>query len=338
MARKDPHRLSQPQVYLWRMVIFVLLVAFLIFIQIVTVTTAFLANPVLNGLIIAVGLVGVGLAFTQVVSLFREVAWVNRFRVGDEAARRPPRLLAPMATLLRDGVHDTVMSAVTMRSILDTISTRLDEQREILRYLVGLLVFLGLLGTFYGLLQTVSSVGATIQSLDVGSGDSAVIFEDLKSGLQAPLTGMGTAFSSSLFGLTGSLIVGFLDLQAGQAQNRFYTELEDWLSTLTDIVDDLEMMGAAQATIDLQRSVDRLTDLIESGQAFANAGGSGGGGSDKQMARAIQGLAEGVQALVRNARREQKVLIEWAESQGAQNERIEELLARLNAALEQDNV
>ncbi|MBJ3774324.1 Frag1/DRAM/Sfk1 family protein [Acuticoccus mangrovi] len=333
MARnRDPYRLTYPQVYLWRMVLFVILVAFLIFIQIVTVADAFMANPILNGLIIGVGLIGVLLAVVMVTRLFREVAWVNRYRSG-AVARRQPRLLAPMATLMRDGVNDTVMSAVTMRSILDTVGTRLDEQRDILRYLIGLLVFLGLLGTFYGLLQTVSSVGATIQSLDVSSGDSAVIFQDLKAGLQAPLGGMGTAFSSSLFGLTGSLIVGFLDLQAGQAQNRFYTELEDWLSTLTDIVDDVEVAaGAAQATVELQRSVDRLADLL----AETVENGAAANGGDRAQVKAMASLAEGIQAIVKNVRREQKVLIDWAEAQAAQNERVEELLIRLNRALEQD--
>ena len=333
MARKDPYRLTYPQVYLWRMILFVILIGFLIFIQIRTISEAFMANPILNGLIIAVGLIGVVLSVFQVTRLFREINWVNRFRSGAASPRRPPVLLAPMATLLRDGVDETIMSAVTMRSILDTIGTRLDEQRDILRYLIGLLVFLGLLGTFYGLLQTISSVGDTIQSLDVSSADSAVIFQDLKAGLQAPLSGMGTAFSSSLFGLTGSLIVGFLDLQAGQANNRFYTELEDWLSTLTDIVDDLEVAGAAQATVDLQRSVDRLAALIEEGAVLR---GGDGGGDRQQTARAMASLAEGIQAIVKNMRREQKVLIEWAEAQGAQNDRIEELLIRLNNALEQD--
>ncbi|MEM6762785.1 MAG: flagellar motor protein MotA [Pseudomonadota bacterium] len=332
MARRDPYRLSYPQMYLWRMILFVILIGFLIFIQIATISEAFMANPILNGLIIAVGIVGVLLAVLQVTRLFREINWVNRFRTGAAGSRRQPVLLAPMATLLRDGVDETVMSAVTMRSILDTIGTRLDEQRDILRYLIGLLVFLGLLGTFYGLLQTISSVGDTINSLDVGSGDSAVIFQDLKAGLEAPLSGMGTAFSSSLFGLTGSLIVGFLDLQAGQAQNRFYTELEDWLSTLTDIVDDLEVAGAAEATVMLQQSVDRLAALIEQN---SGAGGGGAAGT-RQAAKAMGNLAEGVQAVVKNMRREQKVLIEWAEAQGAQNDRIEELLIRLNNALEQD--
>ncbi len=334
MARKDPYRLTYPQVYLWRMILFVILVGFLIFIQVRTISDAFMANPILNGLIIAVGLIGVVLSVYQVTRLFREIKWVNRFRTGAPAPSTgsQPTLLAPMATLLRDGVDETIMSAVTMRSILDTIGTRLDEQRDILRYLIGLLVFLGLLGTFYGLLQTINSVGDTIQSLDVSSADSAVIFQDLKAGLQAPLSGMGTAFSSSLFGLTGSLIVGFLDLQAGQAQNRFYTELEDWLSTLTDIVDDLEVAGAAQATVDLQRSVDRLAALLEEGGALRGDSGSG----ERQSAKALASLADGIQAIVKNMRREQKVLIEWAESQGAQNDRIEELLIRLNSALEQD--
>ncbi|MEO1103602.1 MAG: flagellar motor protein MotA [Pseudomonadota bacterium] len=333
MARKDPYRLSYPQMYLWRMGLFVILIGFLIFIQIITISDAFMANPILNGLIIFVGLIGVLLSVLQVTRLYREINWVNRFRTGAPGSRRPPVLLAPMATLLRDGVDETIMSAVTMRSILDTIGTRLDEQRDILRYLIGLLVFLGLLGTFYGLLQTISSVGNTIQSLDVGSGDSALIFQDLKAGLEAPLSGMGTAFSSSLFGLTASLIVGFLDLQAGQAQNRFYTELEDWLSTLTDIIDDLEVADAAQATLGLQQSVDRLAALMAEG---GGRGGGGGGGNDRQTAKAMANLAEGIQAIVKNMRREQKVLIDWAEAQGAQNDRIEELLIRLNNALEQD--
>jgi hypothetical protein len=326
MARKnDPNRLSSPHIYLWRMGLFTILVAFLLFIEYGTVVDAFMANPFLNGLIVAVGVIGILLAVTMVVRLFREVNWVNRFRFGLEAKRQPV-LLAPMATLFRDGPEATVMSAVTMRSILDTIGTRLDEQRDILRYVIGLLVFLGLLGTFYGLLQTVSSVGATINSLDVSSGDSAVVFQNLKSGLQAPLAGMGTAFSSSLFGLTGSLIVGFLDLQASQAQNRFYTELEDWLSTLTDIIDDVEGAGAAQATVELERAVDRLASIIEGAEL----------GGDRATARALQQLAEGIRELVVTARREQKVLLDWAEGQGAQNERIEELLVRLNAALEED--
>ena len=332
MAPRDPHRLSYPQAHVWRMVLFVILIAFLIFIQFETVSEAFFANPVLNGLILGVGLIGVLLSIYQVTRLFREVAWVNRFRTGSAPGRRPPVLLAPMATLLRDGVDETILTTTTMRSLTDTVGARLDEQRDILRYIIGLLVFLGLLGTFYGLLQTVSSVGATIQSLDVSSAESAVIFQDLKAGLEAPLVGMGTAFSSSLFGLTASLIVGFLDLQAGQAQSRFYTELEDWLSTLTDIVDDLSVADAAQATVDLQHSVDNLVELLRSGAV----GGGASGGGDQHATKSFNNLAESIRALVKTVRREQEVMLGWAEQQSLQNDRIEELLIRLNAALEHE--
>ncbi len=238
MARAyDPYSLSSPWVYLIRMMIFLAVVAFIALILYRQIASAFMSNPGLNGLIIGTGLVGILLAIRQVIRLMPEVNWVNGFRLGDPGieVRRPPVLLAPMATLLGNRAGETMLSPATMRSILDSIGMRLDEAREMARYLTGLLVFLGLLGTFWGLLQTVGSVNVTIQSLDVGSGDANVIFEDLKAGLEAPLAGMGTAFSSSLFGLTGSLILGFLDLQAGQAQNRFYNELEDWLSTLTDI-------------------------------------------------------------------------------------------------------
>jgi hypothetical protein len=172
------------------------------------------------------------MAIRQVLRLFPEVRWVNSFRLADPGltVNRPPVLLAPMASILGDRVGRMSMSQTTMRGILDSIGTRLDESRDVARYLTGLLVFLGLLGTFWGLLETVGSIGRVIQSLQVGA-DAGRIFEDLKTGLSAPLGGMGIAFSSSLFGLAGSLILGFLDLQAGQAQSRFYTDLEDWLST-----------------------------------------------------------------------------------------------------------
>lgn len=330
MARRDdPYRLTYPQMFLWRMVLFLIIAVFVVLILYESVLEAFMANPGLNGLIVAVGLIGIALSFRQVVRLFREISWVNRFRAGqiDLPGRKQPVLLAPMATLLRDGVHQTVMNPITMRTILDTVGTRLDEAREISRYLIGLLVFLGLLGTFWGLLQTVSSIGATIQSLDVGAGDAGVLFEDLKTGLQAPLTGMGTAFSSSLFGLTGSLIVGFLDLQAGQAQNRFYTELEDWLSTLTDIVEDSEAGAGGQAG-SLNAVVEKLSKLLEEG---------GAGGQSRAATKAMASLAEGIQGLVKHLRSEQKLMREWAEAQTEQNERMEQLLTKLNEALDAEH-
>ena len=172
------------------------------------------------------------LAFRQVMRLYPEVAWVNNFRLADPglAVERGPTLLAPMAAILGDRVGRMSMSAQLMRSILNSIGTRLDESRDLSRYMTGLLVFLGLLGTFWGLIETVGSVGNVIGSLKVG-GDAGSVFDSLKEGLAAPLSGMGISFSSSLFGLAGSLVLGFLDLQSGQAQNRFYTDLEDWLST-----------------------------------------------------------------------------------------------------------
>ena len=237
----DPYKLATPQIYLWRMIIFLIIAGFIALILYRQVYTAFLANPGLNGVIVAVLIIGILLGFRQVLRLFPEIRWVNTFRVAEPGieVERAPILLAPMATLLGDRIGRMAISTQTMRSILDSILMRLDEDRDMSRYLVSLLIFLGLLGTFWGLLQTVAAVANTIQNLDVSSGNTGVIFEDLKAGLTEPLGGMGTAFSSSLFGLAGSLVLGFLDLQAGQAQNMFYNDLEDWLSTVTDLDPEL---------------------------------------------------------------------------------------------------
>jgi hypothetical protein len=177
-----------------------------------------------------------------VLSIGPEVRWMNNFRRADPglALPPPPRLLGPMATMLGDRKGRMQLNALSMRSILDSLGARLDEQREISRYMIGLLIFLGLLGTFWGLLITVTSVSTIIQGLDINSSDAATVFANLKAGLEGPMRGMGTSFSSSLFGLAGSLVLGFLDLQAGQAQNRFYGELEDWLSTVTNLHNESE--------------------------------------------------------------------------------------------------
>ncbi|TCT13324.1 hypothetical protein EDC22_101187 [Tepidamorphus gemmatus] len=344
MARRhDPHKLASPQVFLLRMIVFLVIVGFIVAILFPQAYAAFRSNPGLNGLILGVLLIGIVLAIGQVFRLFREVAWVNDFRLADPGLEvsRPPVLLAPMAALLRDRVGRMAISAATMRSILDSIAMRLDESRDILRYLTGLLVFLGLLGTFWGLLQTVSSVAVTIQSLDVGSGDTGVIFEDLKAGLQAPLSGMGTAFSSSLFGLAGSLVLGFLDLQAGQAQNRFYNDLEDWLSSVTEITEGevraepaREIAAYVPPTVaatapppvpalseaalrELQKSMDRLAQAMSEG------------GSSRAATAAMADLAEGIQGLVQHMRSEQKMIREWVEAQADRQNEIHDLLARL---------
>jgi hypothetical protein len=228
----DPHKLSTPRIFLVRMTVFLILCALIVVVLYKQILVAFMANPGLNALILGVMLIGVALAFRQVGRLFREVNWVNGFRLADPglAVDRPPVLLAPMAALLGDRIGRMAISSQVMRGILDSIAARLDEARDLSRYMTGLLIFLGLLGTFWGLIDTVSSVGKVLEGLKVG-GDAGATFEALKEGLAAPLAGMGISFSSSLFGLAGSLMLGFLDLQTSQAQNRFYTELEDWLST-----------------------------------------------------------------------------------------------------------
>ena len=228
--------MTDPRRYLTRQVLFVLLVALLVWVLYVTgpLYEAFLANPALNGLIASMLVVGVFYTLRQVQRLRPEVTWLDSYRRTENGlapTARPPVLLGPMATMLGDGARKS-LSTISMTSLLDSISSRLDEAREITRYLTGLLIFLGLLGTFWGLLATINSVQDTIQGLAVTS-DTTALFGDLVAGLQAPLSGMGTAFSSSLFGLGGALVLGFLDLQTGQAQNRFYNELEEWLSSIT---------------------------------------------------------------------------------------------------------
>lgn len=245
-------KLATPRIFLVRMLVFLILCGLVGVVLYKQILVAFMANPGLNALICAVLLIGIILAFRQVIRLYPEVSWVNSFRIADPglALDRRPVLLAPMAAIL-GGERTGRMSITqqTMRHLLDSIATRLDEARDISRYMTGLLVFLGLLGTFWGLLGTIAAVGQVIDGLEVGSGDFAGVFAELKRGLQAPLGGMGTAFSSSLFGLGGSLVLGFLDLQAGHAQNRFFNGLEEWLSGVTQLVDDLGVPPLATATL-----------------------------------------------------------------------------------------
>ena len=267
----DSFTLSKPRAYLTRMALFLTLVGFLLLILYSKLITAFLANPGLNGLIVFVLLIGILYAVRQVFMLSPEINWVNSFRRADPglALPPPPQLLAPMATMLGNRRGRMNLSAQTMTSLLDSIGSRLDEQREISRYAIGLLVFLGLLGTFWGLLSTVAAVGDTMRSLNVESTDSTAVFTELRAGLEAPLKGMGTAFSSSLFGLAGSLVLGFLDLQAGQAQNRFYNELEEWMATVTDVLGendaqaDVAVEGAGNANTALLALTGQIAALTE---------------------------------------------------------------------------
>jgi hypothetical protein len=232
--------MTRPHHYLIRMLLFLSAVGGVWFLLFTPFRDAFMANPALNGLIVGVLFIGILYNFLQVMRLYPEVTWIENFRdsITNSAARARhaqsamPKLLAPMATMVGDR-DQFALSTTAMRTLLDGIVSRLDESRDTSRYTIGLLIFLGLLGTFWGLLGTVSSISDVIGTLSVNGGDAGAIFAELKRGLQAPMEGMGTAFSSSLFGLAGSLVLGFLDLQANQAQNRFYNDLEEWLSTVT---------------------------------------------------------------------------------------------------------
>ena len=316
----DPHKLSSPQVFLLSMLIFLAIVAFIVAILYRQISHAFYTNPGLNGLIVGVLVVGILLAFGQVIRLFREVRWVNSFRAGSEVTE--PVLLAPMKALLS---RSSTMALTTnsMRTMLDSIANRLDEGRDITRYLAGLLVFLGLLGTFWGLLATIGSIGQTIQALDPGTGDAGDVLEALKAGLAAPLAGMGTAFSASLFGLSGSLVVGFLDLQAGRAQTRFYTELENWLSTVADLSSDIAIdPGKTAAPNDEFRSLtERLRTLQENG------------GSNQRVATAMANLADGISGLVKNMRSEQQIMRDWVEAQSEEQKAMRDTLDKIADAL-----
>ncbi len=308
------NKLSSPRIFLFRMLVFLVLCGLIGFVLNRQIAAAFFANPGLNALIGAVALIGIILSFRQVIRLYPEVAWVNNFRVADPglAVERHPTLLAPMAAILGgERTGRMTISQQTMRHLLDSIATRLDEARDISRYMTGLLVFLGLLGTFWGLIETVGSVGKVIEGLKVG-GDAGALFDTLKDGLAAPLGGMGISFSSSLFGLAGSLILGFLDLQSSQAQNRFYTDLEDWLATTVR-----EYGGEAGAGGgELSGAIERLRAALEDG-----------GGRNTTAAMAT--LAEAIQGLVAHMRTEQQMIREWADGQGEQNREIKRLLERL---------
>jgi len=300
----DIRLLTSPRIFLVGMAAFLALVGFVVLILYKQIALAFSANPGLNGLILGVLAIGSLFTFRQVIRLFHEIHWVNSL-TGAPAGRaaHAPVLLAPMAAMLNAGAGARGLSTITTRAILDSIATRLDEGRELSRYLVGLLVFLGLLGTFWGLLETVHSIAGVIDSMKTGV-DTATMFDDLKQGLSAPIAGMSVSFTSSLFGLASSLILGFLDLQAGQAQNRFYSEFEEFLAghvQTTPVVDAI-----AEAPIVPQIGVEHQRD-----------------------AKAIATLAEGIQALVGHMRIEQQQIRDWVDAQAVQQEDIGKLLRRL---------
>lgn len=265
-------RMTGTRRYLIRMAVFLGVVAILVAMLSPVLQMAFLHNPALNGTILAILVFGCVFSFSQVLRLTPEITWLEQFgrdqgnsQSSTIVPTSPIRMLAPMAAMLGERKGKLSLSPNSTRSMLDSIGARLDEGRDIARYLIGLLILLGLLGTFWGLIQTVGSVGDVIGRLSMSGGDAVAAFDDLKRGLATPLAAMGTAFSSSLFGLAGSLILGFLDLQAGAAQNRFYNELEEWLSGQTRVssgsVGEGEQSVPAYIQALLETSADSLENL-----------------------------------------------------------------------------
>lgn len=312
----DVQRVTQPSRYLTRMGFFIGVVAATVALLFPELRAAFVANTVLNGVILGVLLIGIIHAFRTVTMLRGEIAWIESFRRDNSvvSSTAVPRLLSPMATMLGENSDRISLSTIAMRSLLDGIAARLDESREISRYMIGLLVFLGLLGTFWGLLETVQAIGSVVGGLNIAGGDLGSAFNDLKQGLQAPISGMGTAFSSSLFGLAGSLVLGFLELQGGQAQNRFYNELEEWLSSLTRL--------GSGAIAGIEGSEQSVPAYI---QALLEQTADGLEGMQRAMARSEENrtdysrnifeLTERIGALSNQMATEQKLMLKLAESQ-----------------------
>jgi hypothetical protein len=307
-------------------VVFLVAVAGIAGLLVAPLSDAFIANPIFNGLILGVLFIGLVINCRQVLVLKPEVEWVERFRrseAGDAPALPASRLLASMASMLTGRRGDRLrLSAISLRTVLDGIRSRLDESRDVSRYLIGLLVFLGLLGTFWGLLDTLRAVGGVISGLSISGGDAGQVFTELRDGLQAPLTGMGTAFSSSLFGLAGALVLGFVDLQASHAQNRFYNDLEEWLSGQTRLSSggiagdgDGSMPAYIQALLentadsldklqrvmtqgdDERRAVDtRIVELTQEVSRLASAH-ENNGGNDQAQVEQLKAIVTGVQGM-----------------------------------------
>ena len=320
--------ITRPRRFVLRMLLFVAAVLAVAAVLHRTLIEAFLATPVLNGLILGVLLIGVIYTFRQVFALEREVEWLETFRRNKPslAGLGQPRLLAPMAAMISEKRDRFTLSALAMRSLLDGIQSRLDESREISRYTVGLLIFLGLLGTFWGLIQTIAAIADVIGGMSVGTGDLPTLFNQLKTGLEAPLRGMGTAFSASLFGLASSLVLGFLDLNAGQAQNRFYRDLEEWLAQVTRLSSGA--IGAegegASVPVYVQALLEQTAENLEGLQRTLARGEEG------RMAanQAVIGLTERLGQLTDQMRASQALLLRMAEAQ----QELRPVLARLAEA------
>lgn len=307
--------MTNPRRFLLRMFLFLVAVTLVTVFLFEPLKGAFMANAPLNGLIIGVLVLGIIYNFRQVIMLYPEVSWIEDFRQRRVSSQsRPPRLLTSMATMLGENDSNRLsLSTLSMRSLLDGIYSRLDESRDLSRYTIGLLIFLGLLGTFWGLLGTVASIGSVIANLSVNT-DTTAVFADLKAGLEAPMIGMGTAFSSSLFGLAGSLVLGFLDLQAGQALNRFYNDLEEWLSSLTRLSSGaLSAGGGDDQSVPayVQALLEQTAESLESLQRTLSKGEE----SRISANSALLTMSEKMGALGDHMRTEQALMMKLAEGQ-----------------------
>jgi len=305
--------MSQPNRVLVWMLGFLALIGFAAVVLIVPLSSAFFATPVFNAVILAVFAAGIIANLVQVLRLQREVRWIEGYRRSAPGRKLdPPTLLAPMAKML--GQNETKprsLSTASMRSILDSVYLRLEEQRDLSRYLIGLLIFLGLLGTFWGLLKTIGSVGSIIGGLSSG-GDALAMFDTLKTQLQAPLSGMATSFSTSLFGLAGSLVVGFLDLLSGRAANRFYTELEDWLSGMTKLSSGGALAdGEASVPAYVQALLEQTADGLERMQRALVESERERRGNAQQMAE----LNAHLEKLSEHLGKESRATVELAQTQ-----------------------
>ena len=312
--------MTRPIVYFVRMALFLVLVGGLVAYLFPVLGPIFQNNPELNGLILGVLVFGIAWNLIQVFRLTTEVTWLNTYQNarGSIGTVRSPRLLAPMASMLaaREGQGSNeqrrlTLSTTAMRSLLDGISSRLDEGRELSRYMTGLLIFLGLLGTFWGLLKTIGAVSEVIGSMSAGSGDLNMLFDQLKTGLVRPLAGMGTAFSASLFGLAGALVLGFLDLTAGQAQNRFFNELEEWLAGLTRLASGALAEGDGSVPVYVQALLEQTAENMEGLQRILTRGEEG----RLEANQAILTLNDRLSLLADTMRANQQLMLRIAESQ-----------------------
>ena len=305
--------MNSPNRFIQRMIVFIILNLILGFFLISSLTDAFLTNLIINGLIFSVLGFGIIIIFRQVYTLRPEIQWIEGYKrnkakgLTGSLDHKKLILLAPMASLLEEHKGRFTISSLAMRSLLDSLNLRLDETREISRYLIGLLVFLGLLGTFWGLLNTIGSVGEVINSLGAEDENSSLMFLKLKEGLRQPLDGMGTAFSSSLFGLSGSLILGFLDIQASQSQNQFYNDIEEWLSTMSLIAvnnKDSQKIQEDGVPIYVQALLEQTAESINSLQSTLGRGED----ERKHLADNFANLAEKMSAVADQIQSNQKAL------------------------------